>query len=455
MIHIDSSDKKGVIEFSEFMRHAIGDNLKSETSALTSSFFKKTILEKDINIFKKLMKKYDVKCYKVIKDDATDIVTVRYLIQFFRHDVKSEKKFMNLNNEISEIQVGSRTQFDKVSAEDIELYKEHLIEDIKYSYFILDKIYEEDAKNIVKHITGINIEVNYVDVINEKFDINGLIYFKVPSWYIPNINNVYNILCVFLDSKINHCIYSDRDGEIRLDRLDIRTKKSDSRVSKVKFRDDLKQVFDSSWEANTARILKYLGINYEVEKTSFFVEDANFSQYYFPDLFLNDNLIIEIKGFWDNASLKKVSLFKEQYKDYKLLIIDTEMYAVLNSLYKDIIENWEDEKVVIKKEKVFVVGINRPERKVAVSKLKENDEVILVRDAENPYDSNAIAVVNQEGNQIGFIRKDWASIYADKLDMGMKYKARINKIERTVISLELERINKDENIIYDIFKSLN
>lgn len=454
MIYIEPTDKDRKNEFLEFMKQAIGNDLKSETSLMFSRYYRIPILEENIPRFNEIMGKYDNKCFRIFESDNNNdhLVTVKYLVQYFENDEKSRKKSMSLLNEVNEIKEGFRTSMERISDEDIELFKGNIIEEIKYSYFIMDRIYEEDARNIVKHVASIDIEVFHVDTINEKFEIDGLIYFKIPSWYIPEKNNVYNILCVFMDSKINHCIYSDRDGAIQLDKLDIRAKKADERKSRVKFRNDLKQVFDSSWEANIARILNHLDIPFEVEKTSFFVEDANFSQYYYPDFFLEDNIIIEVKGFWDHASLKKVSLFKELNTDYKLLIIDKEMYVALSNLYRKSINNWEDEIAVISKEKVYVVGINRPERRKTNRALNEHDKVILQRDSKNSFDHNAIMVLTKEGEQIGFIRKDWASIYADKMDMGMKYNAKISKIESSAITLDLERINKEDDIVYDFLK---
>lgn len=454
MIHIEPTDKKTIKGFSDFMKQMIGKNLKSETARLFSRYYRIPILEGNLPKFKEIMKQYGNKCFRIFKNGDNDhLVTVKYLVQFFENDEESRKKAMNLISEVEEIKEGFRTSMERLSDKDIEIFKEDIVEDIKYSYFIMDRMYEEDARNIVKHVASIDIEVFHVDAVNEKFEIDGLIYFKIPSWYIPEKNNVYNILCFFVDSRINHCIYSDRDGEIQLDKLDIRTKKSDGRISRVKFRNDLKQVFDSSWEANIARILNYLKIPYEVEKAFFSVEDANFSQSYLPDFFLENNIIIEVKGFWDLASLKKVSLFKELHKDYKLLIIDSDMYVALTNMYQKLINNWEDEIAVIPKEKVYVVGINRSERRKTNSFLKVKDEVILQRDFKNSYDNNAIKALTQEGEQIGFIRKDWASIYADKLDMGMRYKASISKIESSAITLDLERINKEDYIVYDFLKT--
>lgn len=177
-------------EFLEFMKQAIGNDLKSETSLMFSRYYRIPILQENIPRFKEIMEKYDNKCFRIFESDSNDhLVTVKYFIQFFESDEKSRKKSMSLLNEVEEIKEGFRTSMEKISDEDIELFKGNIIEEIKYSYFIMDRIYEEDARNIVKHIASIDIEVFHVDAINEKFEIDGLIYFKIPSWYMNEFHN--------------------------------------------------------------------------------------------------------------------------------------------------------------------------------------------------------------------------------------------------------------------------
>ncbi|WP_339217002.1 HIRAN domain-containing protein [Ornithinibacillus sp. FSL M8-0202] len=197
----------------------------------------------------------------------------------------------------------------------------------------------------------------------------------------------------------------------------------------------------------------HLGIKWEYERESYFVESDHFSHYYIPDFFLDNNTLIEVKGFWDNESLKKVSLFKEQHKEHKLLTIDSDMYYTLDKMYKKVIPEWEKASVLIKRERLPVVGVTRPERRKFVSNVKIGDNLFLIRDEDNPYDRNAILVVDNDDNEIGFIAKDWASIYADKLDVGMKFNAVVEQKEAKVIKIVVERINiNDINSLYEFLK---
>lgn len=437
-------------EFISFIYENVGKYLKSETVEMRAWIVTLTIQKSNLSLFKQLMDKYDIHSYKVLGDDNDDInsdtISIKYLEQYPRNDKKEERRFNQLSNELYEIREGYTST--SITYQNMDEFEE--IDKVEgFAYFILDKEYEEDAKNIVNHILGLDIDINHADVISEKYDINGLVWFKIPNYRVNNNYASYHVLCVFMDSEINHCIYYDRDGKFT---LDIRMQEKDSRHSQVRFRNDLKMVFKSSWEANIARVFNYLGIKFEYEKDSFPVKSESFSQYYFPDFFLENNTIIEVKGFWDFYSLKKVSLFKEQHKGYTLLTLDSDMYYTLDKLYRDVIPEWEHGSVVTKKEILPVVGITRSERKKFVSKIKTGDELLLKRDSENPYDKNAILVTNQNGDSIGFIAKDWASVYSDKLDVGMRYRAIVKSKEAKVIKLELERTNFDEDVLYDFLK---
>jgi hypothetical protein len=65
-------------------------------------------------------------------------------------------------------------------------------------------------------------------------------------------------------------------------------------------------------------------------------------------------------------------------------------------------------------------GVNfRPaETKEIVRALEIDDELRLERDPENSYDANAIKVLNDDGEFLGFVEKDVAAEIADRLDNG-------------------------------------
>jgi hypothetical protein len=121
--------------------------------------------------------------------------------------------------------------------------------------------------------------------------------------------------------------------------LSARAQKQNHRFSKCKggYREDLKNYFRSSWEANFARILNFDNISWEYEKTTFILSD---SLTYTPD-FQIGNIFFELKG-WETDKFKyKFNLFKTLYPDVIVVMIYRDKYKTLEKLYKRSIENWE------------------------------------------------------------------------------------------------------------------
>ena len=110
-------------------------------------------------------------------------------------------------------------------------------------------------------------------------------------------------------------------------------------------RKDLNQYFRSSWEANIARILNYLHIEWKYEYKRFhFLEETEEILSYQPDFYLPKyNKWIEVKGWMDDKSKKRLELFKKYYfTEYSnLILIDEEMYRSLSKQYSQIISEWE------------------------------------------------------------------------------------------------------------------
>ncbi len=65
---------------------------------------------------------------------------------------------------------------------------------------------------------------------------------------------------------------------------------------------------------------------------------------------------------------------------------------------------------------VRVVGVAYEGRQSVVKNLQPNDAVVLKREPYNPYDCNAIKVIDQEDKQIGYIDRNLAAILAHQLD---------------------------------------
>lgn len=70
-----------------------------------------------------------------------------------------------------------------------------------------------------------------------------------------------------------------------------------------------------------------------------------------------------------------------------------------------------------------LVGVSfRPkETKEIVRELQMDDELRLEREPENQHDENAVKVVNDNGDFLGYVEKDVAAEIADRLDNGDEY----------------------------------
>ncbi|MGI6767972.1 MAG: HIRAN domain-containing protein [Bacilli bacterium] len=75
-----------------------------------------------------------------------------------------------------------------------------------------------------------------------------------------------------------------------------------------------------------------------------------------------------------------------------------------------------------------VVGVTFENRQDYIKGMKIGEKIRLERDKNNPYDKNAIKVINAKGNQIGFISKELASKIAGKMDKGIKFRVAVSDI---------------------------
>jgi hypothetical protein len=113
---------------------------------------------------------------------------------------------------------------------------------------------------------------------------------------------------------------------------------------KCGYREDLGHFVRSSWEANFARLMIFQGVEYKYEPKRFVFRDKedNILGTYLPDFYLVDlGEYVEVKGWWDDFSKKKVDLFCSTYPDIKLHIIRRKEYMLLVKKFSHLILNWE------------------------------------------------------------------------------------------------------------------
>ena len=77
-----------------------------------------------------------------------------------------------------------------------------------------------------------------------------------------------------------------------------------------------------------------------------------------------------------------------------------------------------------------VAGVTFEGRQRYIRDMYRNSSTALIlrRDRNNPYDSNAVAVINEYGQQIGFLSRDVASKIAPRMDAGIKVTAKVSAI---------------------------
>ena len=75
-----------------------------------------------------------------------------------------------------------------------------------------------------------------------------------------------------------------------------------------------------------------------------------------------------------------------------------------------------------------VAGVTFDGRQRVASKLKKGQKLLLVRDKNNPYDSNAVMVTTELNEQVGFLSKAIVSDLARKMDLGTKYFCEVSDV---------------------------
>ena len=96
--------------------------------------------------------------------------------------------------------------------------------------------------------------------------------------------------------------------------------------------------FYSTWEANIARVLTLMNINWQYSPKIFDLGKHT----YRPDFYLPDsNLFLEVKNYMNDYSRERDRLFRQKYPNIKLEIISKEKYKQLESVFKPLIYKWE------------------------------------------------------------------------------------------------------------------
>ncbi|MBS3938778.1 MAG: hypothetical protein KGZ50_09455 [Peptococcaceae bacterium] len=208
---------------------------------------------------------------------------------------------------------------------------------------------------------------------------------------------------------------------------------------------DLDEVFRSSWEANFARILNFKQIPWKYEPQMFSLKLEQHSTVYMPDFHLPDIGYVELKGKWDAAGLRKVMLFRQQYPDLPLYTIDGDMMMSLDELYSTKVPGWSKMRVA--------PVLARVPLKLSyshVSKVHKHQLVILSPSSLNPEGVDAILL--DGGVRIGALPDEWATVFHEKMSLGMDLYAYVSGSERSECVITVSRASADmSNIVVHPF----
>ena len=100
---------------------------------------------------------------------------------------------------------------------------------------------------------------------------------------------------------------------------------------------DIHHFVRSSWEHNFARILQWSQLDYNYENEKFRLSDGSI---YIPDFYVYaDDTYYEVKGELRESAKSKLELFKKNYPDKKLILVDNKIYHNLIAQFPNINPN--------------------------------------------------------------------------------------------------------------------
>lgn len=72
-----------------------------------------------------------------------------------------------------------------------------------------------------------------------------------------------------------------------------------------------------------------------------------------------------------------------------------------------------------------IVGGSYDNRQHELNRLAIGDEVLLIREPANPYDANAVAVMNRDQKQLGYLKREVSLWFAPILDRGRRFRCEV------------------------------
>lgn len=163
-----------------------------------------------------------------------------------------------------------------------------------------------------------------------------------------------------------------------------------------------------------------------IEKENKYGKDiiAVYSRYWYKIGYCNENLSKILtklinKGINYRGIVVEVNKYGNDNLELKIRVSKT--------LY-NLIENHDSEEL----DSTFittVVGVTFDNRQEVISKMEKGDKLALIREIENNYDDNAIAIYNSVNMQIGYLNKELSKSLAPLMDSGTIYEAEVVRVK--------------------------
>ena len=372
---------------------------------------------------------YNLLCKQIEKENIRLTLTEKFLV--FASFYKTYYEHISSINKSTEREIiFSNFPIIFSVAENIQIFYKKLYKNyFREVYFIESKYF----KNIQKILKSNNVKFNYFDYQDQYDNRLTIIYFDIEKEnavfitdlfrkYVSKFNNFTIIYS--LDTSI---IYKKQkiywipaitpvNGIINLD--------LNKRIAEYNhsFREDLNNIYRSSWEANFARILKYFNIDFKYEELILKLNES----WYIPDFIIKDT-IVEIKGFWDRRSLDKLLQFTRLYSSYKLLLLDADIYYFLDKYFSDKIIFWEKNKLCLHS---TIINIDKMDLSL---NLQTNEKLFF-----KIYNKKDVILENCTGEKVGKLTAEWSLVYQNKINLGLSFSITILSIEDLTFKIKIK-----------------
>lgn len=213
----------------------------------------------------------------------------------------------------------------KLDSSHVEKIK-HLYHELNYSQADIAKEFDVKQKAIHKFMKKYEIPVRSLKeahAISNKVELGLRLYQQNNSWNKGLTKNDIRMEALIKKGRITQI----KNGKSKGVNNPMYGKPPKCRNG---YRKDLDHFVRSSWEANFARVLKFLHLDYQYEKHTFKLSNGDT---YTPDFFVSSkNKFYEVKGYDRN---EKYKFFIKDYPNIKISIVNQKLYDKIIKIFSN------------------------------------------------------------------------------------------------------------------------